>query len=267
VALDDLARSNAVAEMGAALGDLDQAQFEWFQAFTRQLGPACLDVLVPVYSGAHTVAARDRLEAVIAQMGDAGAVKMGTFIDGDNWSLCRAAIRLLARIGGPQAVAALQPLARDRDVRRAREAIVALACVNDPGAARTILVLLKAGSDAARQLAIDALVESREKRALAVLAQALTEADVLGRDHHIVLRILEALPPYGDERLVAAIASIIRPFRWTLYWRAKRLKRAGTRLLFLMRSQVATKALEQAERDGDFLLRSLARAALRRGGR
>lgn len=266
LALDAIARSNALREMAPVLADVDQAQFEWFTHFCLLLGPVSLESLVPAIATTPDGDGRDRLESVIVQYGEAAVPALARSLDDGEWPVCRAAIHLLGRVGGAAAVAALHPLVRDRDVKKVREAVLALVCIDDPNAAKTLAVVLKAGSTGLRMLAIDALGSSRDHRAGTLLAVALRDADVLGQDHSLALRMLAALRLVGDEQVVPAIANTMRASSWLRFSRAGRLKRAATLALASMDTRRAAAALEDAAHHGDLLLRKHARAALA-GGR
>ena len=266
IAVDTIARSTAMRDMGGAVADFEEGQYEWFCRFCALLGPVALESLVTGLAAAPDGVTRERIESVVARFGEDAVSSMAPLLAHANWMVSRAAIQMVGRLGGPQAVTALLPLVRDPDPRKVREAVATLVKLDDPTASRAIAVMLKAGSAESRGIVIDALAASRARRANLLLTAALQDIVPLGRDHGLTLRLLTALRFVGDDQSVPAIAKVIRVWSW-LYWvQAGHVKRAGVGLLASMPSRAAAAALDEAARTGDLRLRSYARAG-RRGDR
>ena len=264
-ALETLAGSNAMRETTATLADFDQAQMAWFERMCTALGPSSLNTLVSVLAVAADDEGRRRIEHVIALFGDVAIAPLMPLLDAPNWPAVRAAIYTLGQIGSPAAIKLLDSLIGGPDPRKAYEAVVALARIDDAAALRGVAAALRDGSPAVRMRVVDALAASHEPRTGPLLASALAEARVLGSGHHLAIRTLGALRQIGGDQAVPAIVRAMQAWSWFRIPRASRLKRAAAGVLASMNTTAALTALNEAARTGDVLLKRYARAATRRG--
>ena len=152
------------------------------------------------------------------------------------------------------------------DAQRVREAVAAILRLDDPGALRSLAVVLKTGTRRERHTAIDALIATQDHRASALLASALRETRPIGEDHQLALQLLAALRRVGDEHAVPAIAESMQAVSWVRLAQTISLKRTAVSVLASMNNARAPKALTHAARHGDLLLRRCARTAMRARG-
>ena len=102
------------------------------------------------------------------------------------------------------AVPPLQSLLRRSDARVLRQAVAALAGIDDPAAARAIQTVLRAATGENRAAVVDALVAERDPRVVPMLARILADSDPFGEDHETVLDTLDAVRQLANEQAVGA---------------------------------------------------------------
>jgi hypothetical protein len=265
LSLETIAGSRSLREMSSTLADFDQAQLAWFERFCHQLGASALEALVPSMATVPEDEGRRRLEHVIVQFGDEAVAPLARLTKVPNGIVRRAAIRCIGRIGTDRAIAVLQKLVTSGDARAAHEAVVALAHIDDDSALRPVVTALRDGPLALRQLVVEALAASHERRASRLLVAALDQMDPLGPDHQLVVRVLGALRIVGDDQTVPAIARTLGAWSWLRLAKANRVKRTAASVLASMKTAAARAALDEALTGGDILSRKHARTA-RRGG-
>jgi HEAT repeat protein len=169
---------------------------------------------------------------------------------------------ILGRIASPDAVPLLQPLLRKNDPKVTRAAIGALANIPHPAAARAIHTVLRSATGEQRRAVIHALVAERDARVVPMLVRILQESDPLGKDHSIVLDTLGALKVVHTDTAVRPIAQVMRRKRWYALRRSRRLKNTALEALAAIGTDASNKALLQAAKDGDRLLRRLAKTKI-----
>jgi len=142
-ALDQLAGSQAMAEVATAVGDLDQRQFAWFKDACTLLGPLVIPTLVPALSAGGNGPRRERLITTILGLGNAAIGPLSSLLASEHWEHCRIGIQLLGRIAGPVAITTLQSLIGGGDRRKTREAIIALVRIEDATTLRSVNAALQ----------------------------------------------------------------------------------------------------------------------------
>ena len=206
----------------------------------------------------HETDSSRRAETLIVGFGAPAAARLASLAGDSRWFAQRAAARMLGRIGRPDSVPLLQPLLRRTDPRVAREAVGALAAIDDPSAARAIHTVLRSATGDLRIAVVDALVADRDPRVVPMLLRIIGESEPLGKDHQVVLETLKALGTVGSDEAVGTIAEAIA--RRGIFGRRKlrALKETGVAALVAIGSKNATAALEDAASTGDGMLRKVA---------
>lgn len=263
--LESIARLPVLADVSAAVGDMDDRQFEAFRHFCPNLGIPVLDTLLRAEANAASEAARQRLDEVMAGFGNRALDRLTEATGGPDDGLAQAAIRTLGRMGGGRAVAVLQALVQGGGTERARAAAHTLVGMNDQAALRALAGLLRHGPAASRFTAIDALAASKQASSGALLSAALLDADLLGSDHDVALRLLAALRIAGGPEAVPALSRALTARRWFAVRRARRLASLAASVLAAQRSPAAREALAAAERKAGFIARRAIRAAQQAG--
>ena len=259
-AIDRLAASAAVREAVELLGELDAEQVECFARLGAALGPAIVDALLPLVAQERETRGRARAFAIVRGFGAAAIGRLGPLVNDARWhAQCNAAI-LMGHIGSPEAVPYLQALLRGADPRVAREAVRALAGIDDPSAARAVHTVLRATRGEVRQAVVEALVAGRDPRVVPVLLRILGESDPLGGDHPIVLDTLVALGTIGADQAVSDISRVMRRRSWLKRRKVRALKQTGLLVLRRIGTPAAASAIQDAATSGDRLLRRMARA-------
>jgi HEAT repeat protein len=265
-ALHRLAVSAAVHEVAAMLGDLDPESATVFAEICRLVGVPVVDVLAMTLRIQERSAARVRASDIIVGFGAPAVSRLAAFVDDERaYVQCHAA-ELLGRIASPDAVPLLQPMLRRNDPKVVRAAVVAMANIDDPAAARAIHTVLRAVTGEQRRAVIDALVGERDARVVPMLVRILEESDPLGKDHAVVLDTLAALKIVHTNTAIRPIVTVARRKRWFARARNKALKTTAIETLASIGTEESRRALTQAAAEGDRLLRKLARAKLAESG-
>ena len=176
------------------------------------------------------------------------------------------AAEILGRIASPEAVPLLQPLLRRNDPKVTRHAIAALANIDDPAAARAIHTVLRSATGEQRRAVVEALVAGRDARVVPMLVRILEESEPLGKDHSVVLDTLGALRVVHTDTAVRPIASVMRQKRWFARAKNRALKHTAVSALASIDSNASRTALAQAAKDGDWVLRKLAKTKIAEPG-
>jgi HEAT repeat protein len=96
-----------------------------------------------------------------------------------------------------------------------------------------------------------------------MLGRVLTDSDPFSDDHALVLDMLGAVAQLGDERAVSAVVLVMRRKRFFRRARARAFKHAAVQALIAIGTADAVRALDEAARDGDRLLRRVIRETKR----
>jgi len=265
LALDRLAGSQAVTEVATAVGDLDEAQFVWFQDACKLLGPLVIPTLLPALGAGGDGPRRERLITTIIGLGDAAIGPLSSLLASEHWEHCRIGIQLLGRIGGPVAITTLQSLIGGGDRRKMREAIIALVRIADATALRFVNTALQHADRGVRLVAIDAVLAAQDRRTAPLLASTLHDLRPYGQDFPVAMQILAGMRRSSDDQAAAAVARAMHAFSW-MHWRqSMTVKRTAIGVLASMTCPNAAAELAAAARQGDFLVKRYTRSIRRAG--
>ena len=256
-ALDELGACTALRDSVGLLSELGDVEIDEVRALCRRIGAAAVESLHATLMFEKKTRARVRGSEMIVSFGAAAVGRLAPLVTHEQWFVQRNAAEVLGRIGVPASVPLLQPLLRGVDPRVLREAVVALAAIDDPGAARAIHTVLRSSTGEGRQAVIDALIDASDARVVPLLARILDESQALGRDHTLSLETLDALGKLRDEAAVPAVARVMRQWRWFARRRNRALKTTAVGTLHRIGTAAATAALTEAARTGDRLLRRI----------
>ena len=260
VALDGLVSTIAFVEACGLLGDMTETEATTFAAVCARIGPATIDGLRVHLEQDAATPGRERAVSIVRAYGTRGISRLAALVGSANWAAQRNAAELLGATGAPEAVPLLQTLLRGRDARVTSAAVRALARIKDPSAARAVHTALRAATGDQRRAVVDALVSERDARVVPVLVRIVEESDPFGADHPIVLETVSALSRIGDDRAVPVLSSLMRRKKLLAPRKGKALKETSLAALRAIQTPAATRAIDEAARTGDRMLRKLARA-------
>lgn len=263
-ALESIAASEAMSEAVTGLAEQSANDFASFGAIMLSLGPAAVPALVAAFQREEGGLAAERASALILKMGPAGIPGLAHAVEDARWFVQREVARLLGQIGTAAAIPPLQTLLRRPDTRVMHAAVSSLARIDDPAAARAVYVVLKAVTGEARAAVIAALVGLKNPRVLPMLLRILEGSEPFGDDLAVVLDTMDALASFRDDRALPPITAIARRRRWLAWGRTRRLREASLAALVRIGSDRARTAVADLARTGDYFLRRMARASLKR---
>jgi HEAT repeat protein len=261
VALDGLVATAAFHETADLLGDMGDAEASLFASICARIGPPAADALVRQFEAEALTPGRERATAIVRAYGVRGATRLAPLAGSAHWAARRNLAELLGDIGAPEGVPLLQSLLRGGDGRVMAAAVRALAHINDPAAARAVHTVLRAATGDQRRAVVDALVALRDARVVPVLVRILDESDPFGADHAIVLDTLDAVAQVGDDQAVTTLSGLMRKKKLLARRRVKAVREKSLAALRAIRTPGAARALDEAAKTGDRMLRRLARAA------
>jgi HEAT repeat protein len=256
-ALTTVGESIALREAAALLSDFDESTLAQFIESCESIGPISIRALHPVLQSDTETPAFIRARDLTHRFGAAGVNYIAPLADDDRWFVQRTAAALLGTTRSPDAVSTLQTLLRRSDPRVLRQAVAALAGIDDPAAARAVQTALRAATGANRTAVVEALVAEKDPRVVPMLSRILSESDPFGQDHQTVLDTLDAVRQLRDERAVTAVTTIMRRKRFFGRKKARAFKGAAVDALTAIGTARATAALADASRTGDRLLRRI----------
>jgi HEAT repeat protein len=257
-AIDTVARSAALAESAAAIGEHSTAEFKHFHGLILALGPATVPSLVAAYGRDDGGAAIERITGVLIKLGAPAIHAIGAAMDDSRWFVQRELARALGQIGTPAAIPPLQAMLRRSDPRVLQAAVAALARIDDPGAARALHMALKAATGEARAAVINALVGLKNARVVPLLMRILQDSEPFGSEHPLVIETLAAIGSQQDDRAVPAVVSMARRRRWFAWGKTRRIRHACLRALVSIATPQSEAAVAGLRRSGDFFLRRMA---------
>ncbi len=258
-ALSSIGESPALREAATMLSAFDEATLEKFVECCEHVGPISLRGLYPGLQAEHETPGYVRACDLVRRFGAASVPHVAPLADDHRWFVQRTAAQLLGSTRSPDAVPPLQALLRRQDPRVLREAVSALAGIDDPAAARAVQTALRAAAGAARAAVVEALVAEKDPRVVPMLTRILGESSPFGGDHQIVLDTLDAVRQLADERAVPAVTAIMRRKRLFARKKARAFKLASVKALLAIGTPRATAALDDAARTGDGLLKRIVR--------
>jgi HEAT repeat protein len=258
-ALSTVGESIALREAASMLSDFDEATLATFIECCESIGPISIRALHPVLQSETETPAFVRARDLTQRFGAAGVNYIAPLVDDSRWFVQRTAAALLGATRSPDAVAPLQGLLRRSDPRVLRQAVAALAGIDDPAAARAVQTALRAATGEGRAAVVEALVAEKDPRVVPMLNRILTESDPFGQDHQTVLDTLDAVRQLKDERAVPAVTTIMRRKKFFGRKKARAFKAAAVDALTAIGTARAASALADAARTGDRLLRRVVR--------
>jgi len=261
LALDGLVNTVAFVETSDLLGGMTDAEAGMFSDICATIGPAATDALRGHLEHEELTAARGRATAIIRRYGARAATRLAPLVASQQWAAQRNAAELLGEIAAAEAVPLLQPLLRGQDARVTAAAVRALSNINDPAAARAVHTVLRAATGEQRRAVVDALVAQRDARVVPVLVRIIEESEPFGQDHAIVLETLGALTQVGDDQAVPALSTLMRRKKLFARKKTRALKESSLAALRSIKTAVALRAIDDAAKTGDRMLRKLAKAA------
>jgi HEAT repeat protein len=202
-----------------------------------------------------------RARDIVAVYGAEAVPHLALLADDQRWFVQRNAAALLGATRSPDAVAPLQSLLRRNDPRVLRQAVSALAGIDDASAARALQTVLRAAAGANRGAVIEALVAERDPRVVPMLARILHDSDPFGEDHQTVLDTLEAVRQLPHDGAIDAIVAVMRRKRLFARRKARSFKAAAVHALVTIGTPAAARALDDAQQSGDRLLKKIIREA------
>ena len=226
-ALTVVGESLALREAAAMLSDFDQATLDLFVECCESVGPIAVRSLYPALQSEAETAVFVRARDLVQRFGAPAVTYIAPLADDNRWFVQRNAAALLALSRSPDAVPALQGLLRRSDPRVLRQAVSALAGIDDPTAARAVQTALRAAAGAGRAAVVDALVAEKDPRVVPMLTRILGESDPFGEDHQTVLDTLQAVQQLADERAVPAVSAVMRRKKLFARKKARAFKGSG----------------------------------------
>jgi HEAT repeat protein len=258
LALDGIVRTIAFVEAVEILGDMSDAEAALFADVCAKIGPAATDAVRVHLESEALTPARARATMIIRGYGSRAASRLAALIGSNKWAAQRNAAELLGEIATAEAVPLLQPLLRGQDPRVINAAARALSNIKDPAAARAIHTVLRAATGEQRRAVVEALVAQKDARVVPVLVRIVEESDAFGSDHAIVLETVDALSRVGDDQAVPALAVLMRKKKFLAWKKGRALKEQSLAALRAIRTPAADRAIDEAAKTGDRMLRKLA---------
>jgi HEAT repeat protein len=267
VALDGVVSTVAFVETAEMLGEMSDEEASVFTDICARIGAAATDALKTHLEIEDLTPGRARATAIVRRYGARGVGRLASLVGSSKWAAQRNAAELLGEIAVAEAVPLLQPLLRGQDARVTAAAVRALSNINDPAAARAVHTVLRAATGEQRRAVVDALVAQRDARVVPVLVRIIEESEPFGADHAIVLDTVGALAHVGDDHAVPVLTSLMRKKK-LLAWKKKRaLKEGSLAALRAIGTPTADRAIDEAAKTGDGMLRKLARESATEGRR
>ena len=260
LALDGIVSTIAFVEAVEILGEMSDGEAALFADVCGKIGAASAEALRRHLEEDALTPARARATMIVGGFGVRTVSRLAPLIGSNKWAAQRNAAELLGEIAAPEGVPLLQPLLRGQDPRVTTAAVRALSNIKDPAAARAIHTVLRAATGDQRRAVVEALVAQRDARVVPVLVRIVEESDPFGRDHAIVLETVGALSQVGDDQAVPPLAALMRKKKLLAWKKARALKEQSLAALRAIRTPAAAKAIDEAARTGDRMLRKLARA-------
>jgi HEAT repeat protein len=259
VALDGIVSTVAFVETSELLREMPEAEAAMFADICARVGPAATEALRVHLEEEALTTARARATAIIRGYGARAVTRLAPLVGSGRWAAQRNAAELLGEIGSAEAVPLLQPLLRGQDARVTAAAVAALSSIKDPVAARAVHTVLRAATGDQRRAVVEALVAQRDARVVPVLVRVIEESEPFGSDHAIVLETLDAMTRVGDDQAVPALGTLMRRTRIFARAKARALKHGSLSALRAIGTPAARAAIDDAAKNGDRLLRRIAR--------
>jgi hypothetical protein len=253
--LDRLGGSLALRETLSLADELDDTVWDTVRHIVKKIGPSTVGALASIAVSEQETRGSMRATAAIVEFGKAAISRLGPLVGDERWFAQLTGATLLGAIGTTDAVPLLQPLLRKSDPRVARAAVAALGKIDDPTAARAVQTVLRAATGSLRKAVIEALVAERDPRVVPLLSRVIAESTPLGKDHEVVLEMVDALGTVGSEKAVPTLVTTCRVKRLFGGRKVKLLKEHAVDAILRIDGMSATAALDELAKSGDRALK------------
>jgi hypothetical protein len=256
-ALDRLGESLALLETVSLADDLDDAAWDTVLEIIKNTGPSTIAALAAIAAAEHETQGSRRAAAAIIGFGTAAISRLAPLVGDERWFAQLTGASLLGAIGTADAVPLLQPLLRKSDPRVARAAVASLGKINDPAAARAVQTVLRAATGALRDAVVDALVAERDPRVVPLLSRVIAESTPLGKDHEMVVAMVDALATVGSDSAMPALVTTSRVKRLFGGRKVRTLKEHAVDAMVRIGGIKAAAALDDLALSGDRALKKI----------
>jgi hypothetical protein len=234
--LQTFARNWIGEEALARLTDGEAAHAEPCRRLLRSLGPACVPSLVRRWSGEVDAPVRERIEAVVVGLGQAGREALIRLLSTGDADVRCATIRLLGRSGGHEHFAAMESLLADPSPRIRREALGALASAS--AAAESARELAARGIGEADPERMHSLLETLiafgPERAIPVLVHVVRLLDLREVPAPVWFAVIEGLQRGRSAQAAHGLTRVFETAMWRSPVKALRIRAAAKRALVAM---------------------------------
>jgi len=256
-AVETVARSTAMLESAAGIGEQSAVEFGHFEPLTLALGAPVVPALLGGYHREDGGLATDRITTLLVKLGAPAIPAMVAELDNRKWFVQREIAKVLGQIGTAAAIPALQALLRRTDNRVLQTAVSSLARIDDPAAARALHMALRSASGEARAAVINALVGLKHARVIPLLIRVVQDSDPFGEEHTLVLDTLAAIAAVPDDRAIPPVVTLAQRRKWLAWGKTTQLREAALRTLVRIGTDKSRRALDDLARTGDFFLRRM----------
>jgi len=256
-ALDRLGESLALLETVSLADDLDDATWDTVLEIVKNIGPSTVSALAGIAAAEHETLGSRRAAAAIIGFGKMAVSRLAPLIGDERWFAQLTGASLLGAIGTADAVPLLQPLLRKSDPRVARAAVAALGKINDPAAARAVQTVLRAATGALRDAVVDALVAERDPRVVPLLGRVIADSTPLGKDHEMVVAMIDALATVGSDSAMPVLVTASRVKRLFGGRKVRTLKEHAVDAIVRIGGLKAAAALDDLLLSGDRALKKI----------
>jgi hypothetical protein len=268
-ALDRLRRGSLVRDLIPLVRRAPSGEAERVTGLLARLGPAIAPALAAALAHEADPAARERLRAVLAGFGDAGEQAVRALLASDHAETRRNAALLLRDFGGAASIDVLEGLLADHDPRVRREALRALAVVDDAQAHARILHTLGSVPRETQRALLDELGLVRDARISPLLARLATR----WRERRLSEAALRAMAMLGmlgaaaGPDAIDALASLLDASQWWSPARARNVREHAAAALAQIGTAAASSPAGGAAPAATADARAALEAAVARGGK
>ncbi len=257
LAVDRLGDSLAMRETVAIIGELDEAGWQSVRGILMKIGPATIPSLITAAVSEQETIASKRASATIIAFGKPAVSRLAPLVADERWYAQLTGARLLGAIASPEAVPLLQPLLRKSDPRVAKAAVAALGRIDDAAAARAIQTVLRAATGELRSAVMEALVADRDPRVVPMLARVIGESQPLGKDHEVVIAMVDALATVGSDAALPTLVNTAKIRKFFGGRKVRALKEHSVDAMIRIGGAKSAAAMDQLAQAGDRALKKI----------